>query len=636
MAYPGLAVASMVWVRSKGVLVALLGLAAVGPSGCQAGHGRAVLFSAPVSTGASLTASVDDAAPGGGRRRLQFLQPTQRVRIIVEAQDLATPFTQDVDLVAGKGLSVNVQNVPPGDRRIITFQWINSDGTPIDGLYFRAVGPISLGENILRFNNSTTAEAEILKLVIKKNPAAAAEISLADLNYLVGEACRTLGVPNGRLLNHDVIAEIMPTVNAKNYPTPAANWAVAPGYVAVTFKDYAPGQLVIAGVTDNVSGSGETRLGESLLLGPIVPRTAPYKLRILAPGAGPDMAEQQLDVTVAAGQTVKVAPISFVKSSVGTALPDRVGRGGVATVGEDLWLLSPLQHPDVAPTALALTTPVVPSGQSYRFRRSDKWTKPLALPATFPIYGAATAVHGTKIFSFGGFVNAANPAPGADVQVIETAGTAALQAARKLPSSPTQVRLAEAVAGTIGDKIYVTGGQDQDGGLSVATHIYDPLANTWAIGPDLPKPLFAAAVAVADTKMIVVGGARLGEGANDPDEILATTQVFDSVNARWINGSPDMPTPRQGAAAVTVDGKVWVIGGQEAKGSPSRAVEVFDPAVGTWTRRAPLRTPRAFPAAGVVKDGANTRIVVAGGGMGLDPDGFPLPVAKDAVEEIAP
>ena len=145
--------------RSKGVLVALLGLAAAGSSGCQAGHGRAALIVAR-PTGATLSMSVDGKLPAV--RRLQFLQPTQKVRIIVEAQDLATPFQQDVDLAAGAGLNAKVQNVPPGDRRIVTFQWLNADKTPIEGLYFRAVGPISLGENLMRFNNASTAEAEIM------------------------------------------------------------------------------------------------------------------------------------------------------------------------------------------------------------------------------------------------------------------------------------------------------------------------------------------------------------------------------------------------------------------------------------------------------------------------------------------
>ena len=98
-----------------------------------------------------------------------------------------------------------------------------------------------------------------------------------------------------------------------------------------------------------------------------------------------------------------------------------------------------------------------------------------------------------------------------------------------------------------------------------------------------------------------------------------------------------MPTPRSHAAAVVLDGKIWVIGGEERHGAPSRAVEVYDPAADAWTIRAPLKTPRSLPAAADVKGGDNKpRIVVAGGVYGMEAARLGLPIPADKVEELVP
>ncbi|MFP5504485.1 MAG: kelch repeat-containing protein, partial [Candidatus Sericytochromatia bacterium] len=81
---------------------------------------------------------------------------------------------------------------------------------------------------------------------------------------------------------------------------------------------------------------------------------------------------------------------------------------------------------------------------------------------------------------------------------------------------------------------------------------------------------------------------------------------------RWETRA-SMPTPRVGATAVAVGGKIWVIGGVTARNVPSRAVEVYDPTRDAWEIRPPLREARAFAACGLI-DGA---IVVAGGTAGL-------------------
>jgi N-acetylneuraminic acid mutarotase len=116
--------------------------------------------------------------------------------------------------------------------------------------------------------------------------------------------------------------------------------------------------------------------------------------------------------------------------------------------------------------------------------------------------------------------------------------------------------------------------------------------------------------------------------------VIATVRAFDGT--AWSDRLA-MPTARSHAAAVVLDGKIWVIGGEEKRNVASRAVEVYDPATNKWQRRAPLRHPRALPVCGVVKNASGAaRIVVAGGVSGVDAVDYGVPLRRDTVEELVP
>ena len=76
---------------------------------------------------------------------------------------------------------------------------------------------------------------------------------------------------------------------------------------------------------------------------------------------------------------------------------------------------------------------------------------------------------------------------------------------------------------------------------------------------------------------------------------------------------PSMSVPRAGIAAVTLEGKIYAIGGSQGPGFTYDLVERYDPALEQWTTVAPLNHARAFAAAA----SANGNIFVFGGR--LDP-----------------
>jgi len=70
-----------------------------------------------------------------------------------------------------------------------------------------------------------------------------------------------------------------------------------------------------------------------------------------------------------------------------------------------------------------------------------------------------------------------------------------------------------------------------------------------------------------------------------------------------------MPTVRSPAAAVTVSGKIYVIGGTNKWPDPLDLVEIYDPASNSWKRGMPLRYARMETGSAT----ANHTIFVVGG-----------------------
>lgn len=79
------------------------------------------------------------------------------------------------------------------------------------------------------------------------------------------------------------------------------------------------------------------------------------------------------------------------------------------------------------------------------------------------------------------------------------------------------------------------------------------------------------------------------------------TYKWDSLKA--------MPTKRVFSTPVEADGKLYILGGCDARGTPIDNVEAYDPQKKSWARLANLPTPRAGTAAGAV----GKKVVAMGG-----------------------
>ena len=134
----------------------------------------------------------------------------------------------------------------------------------------------------------------------------------------------------------------------------------------------------------------------------------------------------------------------------------------------------------------------------------------------------------------------------------------------------------------------------------------------WNAGPSLPAAGAAFAWALLGTELHVAGG--LGpDGSTDTDAHL----VWDLAGAgAWTPAAP-LPNPRNHGGGAAAGGLFYAIAGRQAwnESSGDQAdVSAFDPATGAWTARAPIPVARS-EIGGSTSAMADGRILVVGGSI---------------------
>ena len=160
-----------------------------------------------------------------------------------------------------------------------------------------------------------------------------------------------------------------------------------------------------------------------------------------------------------------------------------------------------------------------------------------------------------------------------------------------------------------GDDIYVVGGHGNrlyGGDVRNSLFRYSVAEDRWTRLADMPTARGALAVGIIEGKLYAAGGMTSGRPLG---HAVRTLEVYDIATDRWSRG-PDMPTAREHIGGTVLDGRLYVLGGRDARSDALGTATRFDPESGEWESLPPLRVAAGGLEA-VNEDGA---VLALGGG----------------------
>jgi N-acetylneuraminic acid mutarotase len=176
-----------------------------------------------------------------------------------------------------------------------------------------------------------------------------------------------------------------------------------------------------------------------------------------------------------------------------------------------------------------------------------------------------------------------------------------------------------------GGKLYVFGGLDQGTTPKGLVYEYDAGSDSWTKKKNMPRPVHHTSQTDLNGKIYMFGGFAAGTADGLGWKPSDAASEYDPATDSW-KELPPLPTPRGAPIAVTLNGKLYVIGGGAMPpGKPPAplgfasphsvlgTVEVFDPATNSWRKGADMPTPRNH-IAGIGAVGG--KIYVIGGRIG--------------------
>lgn len=235
--------------------------------------------------------------------------------------------------------------------------------------------------------------------------------------------------------------------------------------------------------------------------------------------------------------------------------------------------------------------------------------------APSPRFEGYNVVVGEKLYAMGGFNAEFQTVPNVDVYDAQAGTWTTLEG--EIPAAETHAGHA-----VDGSSIYFAGGyigslgEGRQQPITRKVWRYDTATNTWDTVAELPAGRGGGALVRAGRNLHYFGGCladrvtntgahwmlRLGNSSGGKDD-----------GAQWVR-RPAMPSPRDHFSAITVDDRIYAVGGEyghDVYHAQSKLVHSFNTVTGEWTRLADMSVARSHMEAGIFDyDG---KIVVAGG-----------------------
>ena len=126
----------------------------------------------------------------------------------------------------------------------------------------------------------------------------------------------------------------------------------------------------------------------------------------------------------------------------------------------------------------------------------------------------------------------------------------------------------------LGRRIYVVGGQSASGAPVDTVQVVDPASHTASVVGRLPLPLAGAVAATLDGTVYVAGG-DTGTSAGSLHPVAGVLAFRPSSGTFLAAGSLREAVGYAGAAVT--GGRLWIVGGEGAGGPPTAAVQMLEP-----------------------------------------------------------
>jgi N-acetylneuraminic acid mutarotase len=269
-----------------------------------------------------------------------------------------------------------------------------------------------------------------------------------------------------------------------------------------------------------------------------------------------------------------------------------------SAVAEDSWVsLTPM------PTARSMLGVAVVDGKIYAIGgisgtqnilgtnevydpETNSWSSKTPMPTHR--YSFGIAVFQNKIYCIGGATTIKSDGYVTNVNEVYDPSTDTWENRTSMPNPRSDLE-----ANTVGDKIYLIGGQGRPDprmfivkNYTSLNEVYDPATDSWTIETPIPNATAYYASAVVDDKIYVMGG----EGRSSSG-ILYLNQVYDAKTDAWSLAAPVPGTILNFAVAGATTGVnapklIYVIGGYYGITNPSKPYnytnQVYNPKNNSW------------------------------------------------------
>jgi len=237
---------------------------------------------------------------------------------------------------------------------------------------------------------------------------------------------------------------------------------------------------------------------------------------------------------------------------------------------------------------------------------TNTWTTRRSMPTARE--GLAIGVINRKLYAVGG------SAAGRVLNVVEAYDQQTNRWITKAPMPTAREGLAVGIINDRNNNVFLcaVGGDDANGHFLRTVEVYNPLTDIWTAKASMPTARSALAVGVVNGILYAIGGQN-GAG------VLNTNEAYNPATNTWI-AEPSMLTASSGLAAIGVnegfDGKLLAFGGDDGNGRFLSKVQVYQPAIITWTTKANMPTARTGLA--VAASRGNNAFFAIGGYNGVD------------------